>query len=388
MNTVIVGRFVAGAGGAGMSSVVSFIIADLAPARDVASYRSYVNIVQTAGRSCGGPIGGKLTEAVGWRWSFLGQGPLTMFAIAIVGIYVPYTTPVTKDAPHTIKSRLGRIDFSGSLLLCTGIFVFLLAITMGGSQFPWASPVIISAFVSAIILIALFVYVESRIAAESIFPLGLLTRRDIVLPYCILLLQNIAQTLMMFAIPLYFQVTASASPSASGYYLVPAIVGNTVGGLLTAAYIKKTGYFKLPTNAAAVVAGICHTLTMVCWNGNTSTLESLYVFFGGLGTGIAHSSTFIAITADTTDEELAIAGGGLYLCGGLGSVMGVAVAQSTMRAIFAREVTRALGWSDLTGKVIRKSLQDVAYIARLSGNLKMVVVHAYIWAFKANFGEP
>lgn len=68
MSTVIIGRLISGAGGSGMSSVVSFLIADLVPLRDVATYRSYVNIVQTVGRSCGGPMGGWLAETMGWRW--------------------------------------------------------------------------------------------------------------------------------------------------------------------------------------------------------------------------------------------------------------------------------------------------------------------------------
>lgn len=68
MSLVIIGRIVSGAGGAGMSSVVSFLIADMVPIREVATYRSYVNIVQTVGRSCGGPIGGWLAQSIGWRW--------------------------------------------------------------------------------------------------------------------------------------------------------------------------------------------------------------------------------------------------------------------------------------------------------------------------------
>lgn len=68
MSIVMIGRVISGAGGAGMSSVVSFIIADLVPPREVATHRSYVNIVQTVGRSCGGPVGGWLAQTMGWRW--------------------------------------------------------------------------------------------------------------------------------------------------------------------------------------------------------------------------------------------------------------------------------------------------------------------------------
>ena len=68
MGQVIVGRAVQGAGGAGMVSMVSIIITDLVPLHEVASMWSYVNILQTTGRSCGGFIGGLLTQTLGWRW--------------------------------------------------------------------------------------------------------------------------------------------------------------------------------------------------------------------------------------------------------------------------------------------------------------------------------
>jgi hypothetical protein len=41
---------------------------DMVPLRDVAAWRSYVNIAATTGRSLGGPLGGYLTDSIGWRW--------------------------------------------------------------------------------------------------------------------------------------------------------------------------------------------------------------------------------------------------------------------------------------------------------------------------------
>lgn len=40
----------------------------MVPIREVATWRSYVNIAATTGRSLGGPIGGYLTDTIGWRW--------------------------------------------------------------------------------------------------------------------------------------------------------------------------------------------------------------------------------------------------------------------------------------------------------------------------------
>jgi predicted MFS family arabinose efflux permease len=42
---------------------------DLVPLRDVATWRSYVNVVSTVGRSIGGPLGGFLSDTIGWRVS-------------------------------------------------------------------------------------------------------------------------------------------------------------------------------------------------------------------------------------------------------------------------------------------------------------------------------
>lgn len=68
MSHIIAGRIISGAGASGMSVLVSIVITDLVPLRDVATWRSYVNVFATTGRSIGGPLGGWLTDRVGWRW--------------------------------------------------------------------------------------------------------------------------------------------------------------------------------------------------------------------------------------------------------------------------------------------------------------------------------
>lgn len=68
MNQILTARVIQGAGGAGMVCVLAILLTDLVPMHEVATYRSYVNIAQTLGRSCGGAIGGVLAQSVGWRW--------------------------------------------------------------------------------------------------------------------------------------------------------------------------------------------------------------------------------------------------------------------------------------------------------------------------------
>lgn len=67
MVVAIVGRALSGAVGAGTTVLVSLVITDLLPVREVAAWRSYVNVVGVIGRCVGGPLGGWLADIIGWR---------------------------------------------------------------------------------------------------------------------------------------------------------------------------------------------------------------------------------------------------------------------------------------------------------------------------------
>lgn len=67
MAIAITGRVLSGACSAGTNVLVSLVITDLLPMREVATWRSYVNVVGVIGRCVGGPLGGALADLIGWR---------------------------------------------------------------------------------------------------------------------------------------------------------------------------------------------------------------------------------------------------------------------------------------------------------------------------------
>jgi hypothetical protein len=173
--------------------------------------------------------------------SFIGQAPLSLFAFFIVAwklVNPSIPLPTSEESPK-IRSKLGRIDYIGSILMSVTIVTFILAVDMPSRGISWASPIVISLLTTSAILGTFFVFFEQKYASEPIFPPRLLFERNVASSYAILALQIAAQMSMMFSIPLYFQVTSGASNAEAGSYLVPAVVGNTIGGLMTGLVIKR-----------------------------------------------------------------------------------------------------------------------------------------------------
>jgi MFS family permease len=227
-----------------MTVLVSILITDLVPLREVASWRACVNVVATIGRSLGGPLGGWLADTIGWRWSFFGQAPLIVIAMLLCWVVLPSNKAKQNfTEPHGSKvtgGRLARIDFLGAALMAAMTLFFLLPIEIGGVKLPWSHPVVPILFGLSVVLAILFVMTEAWWAKEPIFPLKLLRQRDAVASYLIMGFQVAAQLGMMFSVPLYFQITAKASNAMAGAHLFPAVAGNAIGGIASGLFINRS----------------------------------------------------------------------------------------------------------------------------------------------------
>ncbi|MCJ1236560.1 hypothetical protein MMC14_004541 [Varicellaria rhodocarpa] len=374
---VILGRAIAGIGDAGMTSLISILIADKVPLRDVAAWRGYVNITSTVGRSAGGPFGGYLADTIGWRWSFYIQCPLALISIILVAWKLDSSGHPLSDHSTTESAfvKLRRIDFFGSASLALAIVGFLITLDLGGQKFPWSHPVIWILFASSAVLGLLFLLVEAYWAKEPIFPLRLLIHWDVVTAYLVAGFQIAAQLAVMFTVPLYFQVTVRASVTNADAHLIPAVLGNAIGGLITASY-------KALTIAGTMTSSAAYLLLIFFWHGGTSIWESLYIGPGGLGTGIVLATTFISLTAGVDESEMAIASTGLFLSANVGSLIGTSLASNVLRMSLRKGLDKRLrGFAD-RDSIINRASSDLHYVLTLDGHVRDIVVNSYVHSFE------
>ncbi|KAE8370217.1 major facilitator superfamily domain-containing protein [Aspergillus caelatus] len=375
--TVIVGRAVSGIGGAGIMTLGSVIITDIVPRREVASWRAYINIAMTLGRSVGGPVGGWLTDAIGWRWLFLLQIPF----IVLGGLLVISKLNITYHAPS--KASIRRVDFLGAGLLGASVVAIIMLLDRGGHAFAWISLPSFLLGGIGIALLVLFVWAE-RVAAEPIFDLRILARPNVASSYMVGFLQITSQLGMLFSVPLYFQVSQRASATVAGGHLVPAVVGNTVGGLLAGTFIRRTGRYKALLVVGGLVAAITHVLMLIRWNGHTNFGESLYIIPGGIGTGIASASAFVAMTALLEPQNMAMATGGYMLIVSFAMTTGITMTNTVLGLGFKHQLEQNLHGKG-ANKIIRRATSDTNYIAKLEGKIWEIVVGCFVAGLKNTY---
>ena len=143
------GRVIAGAGGAGMRSLVSSLIVHFVPLRDVAVWRSWMYVVVTFGRSIGAPLGSILTDSIGWRSAFVIQAPLVFLALVLVWWRLPSefkhdalegNGDAVDNTRQTTLSKIRRIDFLGVFLLATSIVSFVLVFNLTSKELRFSDP--------------------------------------------------------------------------------------------------------------------------------------------------------------------------------------------------------------------------------------------------------
>ncbi|RMZ86482.1 hypothetical protein DV736_g6292, partial [Chaetothyriales sp. CBS 134916] len=379
---VLAGRAISGVGGAGMTALVSVIITDMVPVRDVAAWRSYVNVAATTGRALGGPVGGFLTDTVGWRWCFYGQVPLTVLGLLLILWKMPARPQDL--AQQTLVQKLKRIDVLGAITLAVSISSLLVALDFLSEEAGLAT--VLVPFVLFMILSALFVCTENFWAKEPILPLRLLGSRVPLTSYLLAGFQNAAQLSVFYLTPFYYQLAANSSVADAGARLVPAVTGNAVASLLSGYIISKTGRYKYMSVLASTLATIGYLLITVRWRGSTSWAETMYIFLGGFGSGALTSTPFIHLAANLELEDMAIAGTVLYSFMGIFMLVGIQLATTLLHFELRSGLEVALSGFKHRQKIIDLAVSSIAAVKQMPDQIRDIVIHVYIDSLTWTFG--
>jgi MFS family permease len=166
--------------------------------------------------------------------------PIGGLAAAILVIFFRLPAHV-KPAEATFREKMLQLDPIGIVLIMAAVICYVLALQWGGLTHPWSSSTIIGLFVGFGLLLLCFCFDQWYMEERAMLPKRLLKDRYIHqgMAYSF----TIAGTyfLVLYFLPIYFQVIDNVSPIESGVRNLPLILAITLATIVSGIGITVTG---------------------------------------------------------------------------------------------------------------------------------------------------
>jgi EmrB/QacA subfamily drug resistance transporter len=314
MTALILSRGLQGLGGGGLMSLSQTIIADIVSPKERGRYQGYIGAV-FALSSIGGPVlGGFLTEHADWSLIFWINLPLGAVALVM-------TNSVLKRVPY--QPRKHALDIIGALLMMSAAIALLLALTWGGTRYPWLSAPIGLLLLASLTLWSLFAW-RLITAKEPFLPLSVLGNPVV---RCATLAGTCAMgTLvgMTIFVPLYFEVVVHLSASESGLALIPLMGATVVASTLTGRAMSHVENYKVMAAAGALLAMVALSALSI-WPKLPVPLVVMLLALIGLGVGCIFPVSTVSMQNAAPRHLMGVATGAMNFFRSLGSALVVAL---------------------------------------------------------------
>lgn len=295
--------------------------------------------VAASGFVAGLILGGFITDMLGWRWVLWINVPVGLLVLALSPA-LPLGRP---DADGAAAG--GALDVWGALLVASGAATLVFAFA-NSEHVGLAHPLTFALVALALALLALFVWVEGRVAAP-LMPLAVFRRRSTGGANIVSLLANTALGPTFVVVALAMREVLGFSATRTGLGLLPMAVAFTVASAWAGpALIARCGTKPVIVGGMLLFIGGLAMLgsslaTLAAWGA--SILPGTVL--AGIGYGLAFPAWTVAGIDGVPEADHGLAGGMLTTTQEVGSAVGLAVGVAVSIAVLAGGGTAAQGYS-------------------------------------------
>jgi EmrB/QacA subfamily drug resistance transporter len=367
MIELIAFRGLQGIGAGGLMTLAMTIIGDVVPPRQRGRYQGYMGAVFALASVIGPLLGGFFVDQLSWRWVFYVNIPVGAVALVV--------TSIVLDLPYT--RMVHRIDWAGTVLLVSAVGSILLAVTWGGTQYAWGSPIITALSVVGAILLVAFVMVERR-AAEPVLPLHLFRNRVFAVSTATMFIVGLAMFGGIIYLPLFLQVVGRKSATSAGLLLLPLILGIVFTSILSGRVISRTGRYKAFPVVGMLVMSLGLYLLSTMGPTTTEASAGVYMVVLGLGLGMVMQVLVLAVQNAVERRDLGTATGAATFLRSMGGSFGVALFGAVLSNRLATNLANMLPGGHLPAGVSESTLRgSPKVILSLPPGVRGIVIDAF-----------
>jgi EmrB/QacA subfamily drug resistance transporter len=309
-------RAVQGLGGALLSpAALAILTVTFAHGRDRNIAMGVWGGLAGLGGTLGVVAGGVLVDALSWQWVFFVNVPIVIALVAVIPVFVPDTRHNT-DGPRTF-------DTVGAVLGTSGLLAIVYGVVRAEPK-GWGSAEVVGFLGGGVILLALFVWVESRSSAPLV-PLRLFRSRALSVSSVSLALNGAGFLSMFFLTAIYLQQVRGDSALEAGVHFLPMGGAAVLGAVVASQLVQRVG-----TRTVQLAGAVLSVLGLLLLSRADATgsyaaqlLPGFLLFgFGIIGVGVPAQ---IAAVSEVEHHEAGAASGAVTTMYQVGGALGLAI---------------------------------------------------------------
>ena len=313
-------RAVQGLGAGGLFSLAITVLSDIVPPRERARYQGFFLAVFATSSVLGPVVGGLFSELptfigiAGWKWIFLMNLPIGAVALFMVWKFL--------HVPHTPINH--KVDWLGALTIVMAVVPMLL-VAENGRDWGWDSQNSILCYVISVVGIISFILAERAAKDEAILPLKLFANRTFSLSTVLGVIVGVGMFGGMMTLPLLIQIVNGATPTQSGWLMLPMVAGMMSATVVSGQVTSKTGKYKvfLITGTGMLLAGY---VSLFAYKYDTPMwVMSISMIVIGMGLGQLMQTLTLAAQNAVQPQDMGVATSSTMFFRQMGGTLGVAV---------------------------------------------------------------
>jgi hypothetical protein len=307
---------------------------------------------------------------------FLLNIPVAGLALFLVTVFLK----VNWNKESSVREKLRRIDYIGNAIFIPSVVAILLALTYGGTIYPWTSwRVLLSMVIGFVGLAAFGLFERSKYCLEPTMPPRLFRNRTTVAAFALSFLNYGLLYWVIYFLPVYFQAVQRVSPSRSGVQLLPFVLVMIPTAGISGRILAKSGRYRIIhlVGSALMVLG-CGLMTLLRPTSSAAAWVGYQTIFA-LGCGLLASTTLPAVQAPLAEKDTATATATWGFLRSFGMLWGVAMPAT----LFNNQIGH-LSYR-ISDPAVRNLLSNGrayehatrAFVENFSGILKMEIISVY-----------
>ncbi|KAF3032921.1 hypothetical protein E8E12_003845 [Didymella heteroderae] len=380
------GRAVQGLGGGGVNCLVYVCVSDLFTIRNRTFYLGLVGAVWAVASALGPVLGGVFAENLNWRWCFYINLPIVSLAIILLYFTLHLHNPRTP-----LLAGIRSIDWMGTFTILAATILLLVGLQTGGTT-SYTSPVVIVFLILgslAYLVFPITQWREDKNGGTPIMPLRIFRDTSNLSALGVCAFDALVFNSVAYFVPLYFQIVAGQTPSATGVLMLALAIPLTIISFASGFVIEKTGRFMdwLQAGLLFTTAGIGALINLT----ETFDLGKAVGFLVliGVGFGPTFHTPLIALQTRIKDSDMAVGtatfGFVRMLSGAIGVVIGQVIFEALMGgrldSIVDAGVSKTLAEQLAGGEAVSQA----SAVALLGEAQKIVIRKGFMGALRGTF---